>query len=169
MSFEADCLPLFVYGTLRPGQVQYQYLRGKTRAEYPACMEGVCLFSLTSFPMLVSLDRLPPHLNRDDILHTRVYGNLVVPHERHYERLLTQLDRYEDYNPCETQESMYWRELREVTVLFPEPQAVQAWVYMGNPQFLTPEHSVIQSGDWVQHCEHRLQRRRRFRLLNYCE
>lgn len=167
-SEDDDCesFPLFVYGTLRPGQPQYQLLRGRTIAEFKARLDGVCLISLINYPMVV--DNLPPHLNQNDIIHTSVYGNLVMPHERHYEALLQQLDRYEDYDPNFPEFSMYWREVREVTVLADEPYTVKAWVYMGNPHFIRSEHPLIPSGDWAKYCEERLSKRKVFRLA-LCE
>ncbi|MBZ0309815.1 MAG: gamma-glutamylcyclotransferase [Anaerolineae bacterium] len=165
MSSEDECIPLFVYGTLRPGQAQYQLLRGKTCAEYPAYLENTCLFSLNRYPMVVD-SRL---LNRSDIISTRVYGEVVVPHRRHYDGLMAQLDHYEDYHPKNPQASLYWRELREVTVFTPEPQPMLVWVYMGNPEFLPFDAPLIPVGDWVKYCEDRFRGRHRFRGFSCCE
>lgn len=165
---ECECTPLFVYGTLRPGQPKYYLLRGKTCAEYKARLDGVCLVSLVSYPMMLSLENLPPYLNQSDIINPSVYGDLVYPHERHYDHLLDQLDRYEDYDPNFPEFSLYWRVIRSVTVLDPEPRTVEAWVYMGNPHFTNSEYPLVESGDWAQYCEARLSKRRGFKLA-LCE
>src|ERR1700754_3245269 len=79
-------LPFFVYGTLRPGEVNHDlFLRGRTRSETPARLTGAVLYDGPGYPYAVEE---PGGL---------VHGELVTALPAHYEELLAALDRLEEY------------------------------------------------------------------------
>ncbi|MCC7448904.1 MAG: gamma-glutamylcyclotransferase [Anaerolineae bacterium] len=140
-----DQLPLFTYGTLRRGQENYMLLRGNTLAEIPARIEGVALYSLRAYPMLIDGDGM-------------VHGDLMTLHPRIYSRLMADLDQLEGYYP--DRESRFVRMQRVVRT---EGGAdVLAWVYMGSVRILDTEpHVLIPHGDWCRY-RHDLVRGTRF-------
>src|SRR5258706_12548550 len=82
-------LPLFTYGTLRRGQENYALLRGNTLNEISATLEGVALYSLYAYPMIVE----------GDSSDSGVHGELLTLHPRLYSRVLGDLDQLEGFRP----------------------------------------------------------------------
>jgi gamma-glutamylcyclotransferase (GGCT)/AIG2-like uncharacterized protein YtfP len=134
-------LPFFVYGTLRPGQANYRLLlKGYTVAEIPAKIEGMALYSLRTFPIIV--DAGPDSV---------VQGDLMVVHPVHYEQAVRALDHLEGYDPALDPESSLYRRVRRQVLLDTGGSAL-AWVYLGNRALLSDYmHAPIPDGDWLRY------------------
>lgn len=112
-------LPIFVYGTLRPGASSYErLLAGRTQKEQPAWMRGLLFWvKEENYPYLTEGPG-------------RVRGELIDLQPEDYEALLAALDRFEDYHPARPQASLYLRRPAEVTLANGETRP--AWVYVWN-------------------------------------
>jgi len=112
-------LPVFVYGTLRPGAGNYpRYLAGRTQKEQPAWTRGLLfLVRAEDYPYLTDGPG-------------SVRGELIDLAPEHYVTLLAALDRLEDYVPAQPQASLYLRRPREV--ILTDGTVRQAWVYLWN-------------------------------------
>ncbi|MFD9319912.1 gamma-glutamylcyclotransferase family protein [Streptomyces sp. NPDC060053] len=147
-------LPFFVYGTLRPGEVNHDLLlRGRTLREEPARLSGAVLYQGPGYPYAVEAPG------------GTVAGELVTPLPRAYARLLAELDRLEEYVPGDPR-NLYERVEREVAVaggtggdgdgdgavLRGGVPPVRAWVYVAAPAVadrLRARGKLIESGDWL--------------------
>jgi gamma-glutamylcyclotransferase (GGCT)/AIG2-like uncharacterized protein YtfP len=131
-------LPFFVYGTLRPGEVNHDaLLRGRTRSERPARLPGAVLYDGPGYPYAVAEPG------------GTVRGELVTARPEDYRELLTVLDRLEEYAPGDPR-NLYERVRREV-ILDADAAAVPAWVYLAAPAVaarLRTRGKLIESGDW---------------------
>ncbi|MFF4268657.1 gamma-glutamylcyclotransferase family protein [Streptomyces sp. NPDC001536] len=134
-------LPFFVYGTLRPGQVNHDhFLRGRTRSEEPGRLDGVVLYDGPGYPYAVEQPG------------GTVLGELVTALPEAYDDLLVALDRLEDYAPGDPR-NLYERVEREV-VRDADGAPVRAWVYVAAPAVaaeLRAHGKLIDSGDWLVH------------------
>jgi gamma-glutamylcyclotransferase (GGCT)/AIG2-like uncharacterized protein YtfP len=132
-------LPFFVYGTLRPGEVNHDlFLRGRTRAEEPARLAGAVLYDGPGYPYAV------------EEAGGVVCGELVTARAEAYGELLAGLDRLEEYQPGDPSRSLYLRVEREVT-RDADGAAVRAWVYLAAPAVaarLRARGKLIEGGDW---------------------
>ncbi len=125
-------LPLFVYGTLKPGESNYaRFLAGQTSAEHPAQISGAELYTEGVYPYLV----ITPGLVRPT---AQVYGMLITLRPEVYGTALTRVDGLEDYiagNP----NNWYERIKHPVQI---DNRKVMAWVYIAGPRTL----AAIQAG-----------------------
>ncbi|WP_030239461.1 MULTISPECIES: gamma-glutamylcyclotransferase family protein [unclassified Streptomyces] len=132
-------LPFFVYGTLRPGEVNHGlFLRGRTRSEEPGRLVGAVLYEGPGYPYAVEEPG-------DDA----VSGELVTARPERYAELLAELDRLEEYVPGDPR-SLYERVERKV-VRDADGAAVRAWVYVAAPAVaarLRTRGRPIAGGDW---------------------
>lgn len=133
-------LPFFVYGTLRPGELNHdQFLRGRVRAEEPARMDGAVLYDGPGYPYVV-----------EDVRGgAAVHGDLVTARPEEYAALLAALDLLEEYTPGDPR-NLYERVAREV-LREADGTAVRAWVYVAAPAVaarLRARGEPIASGDW---------------------
>lgn len=130
-------LPFFVYGTLRPGEVNHDaFLRGRTVAEEPARLDGAVLYDGPGYPYAVEEPGT-------------VHGELITARPEEYARLLTVLDELEEYTPGDPR-SLYERVARE-TVRTADGARLRAWVYLAAPPVaarLRASGKRIDSGDW---------------------
>jgi gamma-glutamylcyclotransferase (GGCT)/AIG2-like uncharacterized protein YtfP len=113
-------LPFFVYGTLKPGGLNYaRYLAGRTVEELPATLAGAAIFSPGPFPFLT--------LERDLVLPDEVaHGALVAVAPEQYAEALPLLDQLEGFTPGGAR-NLYERIALEVaTAAGPR----RAWVYV---------------------------------------
>ncbi|MER5580635.1 gamma-glutamylcyclotransferase family protein [Streptomyces asoensis] len=159
-------LPFFVYGTLRPGEVNHGLLlRGRTLREEPARLTGAVLYRGPGYPYAVEEPG------------GTVTGEIVTPLPRAYARLLAELDRLEEYAPGDP-DNLYERVEREVEVTPAHPAAgrdaprttavrggpaprpvpgrilVRAWVYVAAPAVaarLRTDGELIADGTWHPH------------------
>ncbi|MBQ0984810.1 gamma-glutamylcyclotransferase [Streptomyces sp. F63] len=108
-------LPVFVYGTLRPGERHYaRLLRGRTEREEPARLPGAALYEGPGFPYAV------------EERGGEVRGHLITPRATDYDELLARLDELEGYAPGEPA-TFYERCARDV--LRADGRALRAWAY----------------------------------------
>jgi gamma-glutamylcyclotransferase (GGCT)/AIG2-like uncharacterized protein YtfP len=131
-------LPFFVYGTLRPGEVNHDaFLLGRTAIEEPARLDGAALYDGPGYPYAV-----------DD--PGTIHGELVTALPAAYDDLLVALDRLEDYAPGDPR-NLYERVERDV-VRITDGTPVRAWVYVAAPAVaagLRTHGKLIESGDWL--------------------
>jgi gamma-glutamylcyclotransferase (GGCT)/AIG2-like uncharacterized protein YtfP len=137
-------LPFFVYGTLRPGQVNHdRFVRGRTAAEGPGRMRGVELYEGPGYPYGVAAAA--------DDAGTEVRGELITPTADHYDELLAALDELEDYAPGDPG-NLYERVAREV--LLADGRTARAWVYLASDEVakrLRASGKRVPGGDWRAH------------------
>jgi gamma-glutamylcyclotransferase (GGCT)/AIG2-like uncharacterized protein YtfP len=134
MNKDQERLPVFVYGTLRPGQKNYtRYLQGRTIEEVPAICPGRLYFlDQGGYPYLLPEEGM-------------VTGVLVKIRPEWYEETLVALDRLEEYDPEDEKHSVYLR--RRTMVELEDGEQRQAWVYFWNrPEIVGRE---ITGGDFV--------------------
>ncbi len=110
-----DIIRVFVYGTLKPGEVYYQrYCAGKTIAEHPAIVQG----RLYALPM-----GYPAMIPGDGIVHGYVlsFAGSDILHD---------LDQLEGYDPqAPTESNDYDR--RQIAAFTPDRRSLgNVWVYM---------------------------------------
>ncbi|MFF5368015.1 gamma-glutamylcyclotransferase family protein [Streptomyces sp. NPDC013187] len=132
-------LPFFVYGTLRPGEVNHGlFLRGRTRSEEPGRLADAVLYEGPGYPYAV-----------EEPGGGAVSGELVTALPEAYAALLAELDRLEEYVPGDPR-SLYERVERKV-VREADGAAVLAWVYVAAPAVaarLRARGRAIAGGDW---------------------
>ncbi|KAB1146287.1 gamma-glutamylcyclotransferase [Streptomyces luteolifulvus] len=134
-------LPFFVYGTLRPGEHNHDaFLRGRTRSEEPARLDGAVLYDGPGYPYAVPE---PAGV---------VTGEVVSARPERYGELLRDLDHLEDYASGDPG-NLYERVEREVTRT--DGTVLRAWVYLAAPAVaarLRVHGRLIESGDWRARC-----------------
>lgn len=128
-------LKVFVYGTLKPGQVNFERYCGGNRLHYslPAQVQGR-LFDLSlGYPGMT-------------LGETWVKGYLL---ELADESLLTALDRLEDYHP-DRPESQNEYQRTEIEVYGVDGRSLGlAWAYFMTPQKVSQYGgTLIPSGEW---------------------
>ena len=118
MTFSEN-LPVFVYGTLRPGQKNYsRYLRGRTLRERPAAVCGRLFFMDDGgYPYLTA--------GREGVV-----GELMEISPEHYDAVLRGLDELEEYDHLDEEHSVYLR--RKTEVILEDGERVTAWTYYWN-------------------------------------
>ncbi|MFJ9560926.1 gamma-glutamylcyclotransferase family protein [Streptomyces fuscichromogenes] len=135
-------LPFFVYGTLRPGEVNHDaFLRGRTETEEPGRLDGAVLYDGPGYPYVV-----------EEPGAAAVRGELVTARPESYDRLLLELDELEECAPQDPA-SLYVRVAREV-VRLRDGAPVRAWVYVAGPVVagrLRADGRRIDGGDWLAH------------------
>lgn len=131
-------LPFFVYGTLRPGEINHDaFLRGRTQAEEPGLLAGAVLYDGPGYPYAVEAPG------------GEVRGELVTARPESYDRLLLELDELEECVPGDPA-SLYVRVERDV-VRLRDGAAVRAWVYVAGPVVagkLGADGRRITGGNW---------------------
>ncbi|MFE4637050.1 gamma-glutamylcyclotransferase family protein [Streptomyces sp. NPDC056773] len=137
---EREELPFFVYGTLRPGEVNHDlFLRGRTAAEEPARLPDAALYEGPGYPYAV------------DRPGSAIAGELITPAPGAYAELLAALDLLEEYAGPGHPANIYDRTAREA--LRPDGTPVRAWVYLAAPplaRHLTRSGTRIPGGDWLR-------------------
>jgi gamma-glutamylcyclotransferase (GGCT)/AIG2-like uncharacterized protein YtfP len=141
-SSEREYLPFFVYGTLRPGEENYERLAaGKTLRELPAVLPRHTMYS-GRYPCVVEDGREGG---------SRVVGDLLFIHPALYEQVLAAFDALERFDP--TQEDPWYRRVRRTVDYVAEDgstRRIRAWVYLGGRATLATytEADRVPSGDW---------------------
>ncbi len=129
-------LPIFVYGTLLPGQPNAFIWRDSIRDVEQAQIDDCCLYDLRQYPAMV---------NREGYT---VHGRLVWVAEERFSHMIEDLDFFEGFDPQRLQESNFRRV--KVQVSTHDGQLVKAWTYMGCEQHVQG-CPIIESGDWANH------------------
>ncbi|MFE9425049.1 gamma-glutamylcyclotransferase family protein [Kitasatospora sp. NPDC006697] len=131
-------LPLFVYGTLRPGQRNHaRHLAGRCALVRAAVLDAAALHDGPGYPFVL------PDPGQ------RVVGELITVRPAHYPQVLATLDALEDCRP--DGRGLYVRECLPVTVTA-TGAAESAWVYLAGPAAaarLRARPALIPSGDWT--------------------
>lgn len=112
-------LPLFVYGTLRPGELNYRHLlAGCTVRETPARITGR-LYQVRDedYPYVIEGTGV-------------VLGEIIEIRPDLYNATLRTIDDLEDYWPEDEAASLYLR--RPIEAFFENGQSLTAWVYLWN-------------------------------------
>ncbi|WP_079191523.1 gamma-glutamylcyclotransferase family protein [Streptomyces sp. CB00455] len=136
---QAAALPFFVYGTLRPGEVNHGlFLRGRTLREEPASLPDTALFEGPGYPFAVERPG------------SAVLGELITAAPGAYGELLAALDVLEEYGGPGRPGNVYDRTAREA--LRRDGTFVRAWVYLASPLLardLRARGTEIPGGDWL--------------------
>ncbi|GII25710.1 gamma-glutamylcyclotransferase family protein [Planosporangium mesophilum] len=137
-----QCLPFFVYGTLRSGQRNYaRLLAGRTVSEHPATLAGGTMYDSGGFPYLIRTD------GQTD---GQIVGNLMEVGEADFDEVLATLDRLEGYDP-DSARNHYNRIVVPVTTM--DAETVEAYTYVADPSMydaIRTRLPLIESGDWVK-------------------
>ncbi|MCA9950315.1 MAG: gamma-glutamylcyclotransferase [Anaerolineales bacterium] len=129
-------LPIFVYGTLLPGQPNaYMWADSVKKVETAVFPQGL-LYDMGHYPMLVEEPG------------GSIIGAIFTLHNAHFQQVVQRLDELEDYNPQAHAQSPYRREKRIVGLR--NGRSIQAWTYLGNPSYVKGMPPIT-SGDWVSH------------------
>lgn len=121
---ESAYLPLFVYGSLKPGEANYEtYLAGRTLLELPAVLRRAALYTAGSYPYVV----VDPSVVR---VEDEVRGVLVTLGPEQYVETLGRIDWLEDYKPLSPW-SLYLRTSWGVET---EQGPAEAWMYVAGPR-----------------------------------
>ncbi|MFE1173605.1 gamma-glutamylcyclotransferase family protein [Streptomyces sp. NPDC058773] len=138
MPRETERLPFFVYGTLRPGEVNYgPALRGRTVAEEPARIGGALLYDGPGYPYATA-----------GPAGAVVHGALVRPRDTDYDEVCALLDRLEGYVPGDPR-NHYERVPTEAVCA--DGRTVRAWVYLAAGPLaarLRATGTPLPGGDW---------------------
>ncbi|GAA0282418.1 gamma-glutamylcyclotransferase [Streptomyces polychromogenes] len=133
-------LPFFVYGTLRPGEVNHDlFLRGRTAAEEPARLPGAALYEGPGYPYAV------------ERAGSAIAGELITPAAEAYGELLRALDLLEEYAGPGSPRNVYDRVAREA--VRGDGSRVRAWVYLAAAPLahrLARTGTEIPGGDWLR-------------------
>lgn len=127
-------LPVFVYGTLRPGGAAFGRFAASMRKVEPARLDGADLYDLGPYPMAVAGAGV-------------VWGEVLHLNPLVYHFTLHALDRYEGYHPP-TDGGLFVRRAVQVTLASGERSA--AWTYLGQPEQVEGMPRVP-GGDWLAH------------------
>lgn len=114
--------PFFVYGTLLPGQPNFDFWQGAIASLRVARFVGGDLYDLGWYPMLVVA---PGGV---------VDGLLVAVEPARYEQVLWGLDFLEGHDPAEPETCDYRRELHIVSLSGGSPMV--AWVFVGRVELV---------------------------------
>jgi gamma-glutamylcyclotransferase (GGCT)/AIG2-like uncharacterized protein YtfP len=130
-------LPVFVYGTLRPGgRYHASLLHGRTAAEEPARLPDAVLYEGPGYPYAV------------EEVGGVVLGDLVTLRPAEYDEVLALLDQLEGCTPG-APDNLYDRGARDV--LRADGSAVRAWVYFAAGRIargLRTTGTPIPGGEW---------------------
>ncbi|MEU8778235.1 gamma-glutamylcyclotransferase family protein [Streptomyces sp. NPDC048606] len=133
-----EVLPFFVYGTLRPGEVNHDlFLRGRTAVEEPALLPDAVLYEGPGYPYAVERPG------------SAIAGELITAAPGAYADLLVALDLLEEYAGPERSDNVYDRVAREA--VRPDGSRVRAWVYVAAAPVarrLARTGTEIPGGDW---------------------
>ncbi len=136
MTQEPERLPVFVYGTLRPGEENYPaFLGGRTELILPATIRGRLFYVA---------DGGYPYLEAGGGI---VRGELIFLAPALYAETLRRLDELEEYDPADEARSIYLR--RRAAVLPNGGEETVAWVYYWNAPAL--RGTPIAGGDFRRH------------------
>ncbi len=128
-------LPIFIYGTLLPGEPNHPLLNGAVVAWQPARLPGARLYDLGYFPMLV------------DAPGGEARGLLIRLRTEQYDRLLALLDRVEGIGEATWGRPLFQR--RQRVVITTGGRDVVAWTYLGWPPYVAGLEPI--DSDWKSH------------------
>jgi gamma-glutamylcyclotransferase (GGCT)/AIG2-like uncharacterized protein YtfP len=133
-------LPIFVYGTLRPGQDNAYRIVPHAAHISPARVYGLAVYGE---------DQPWPHAITTDTRGSFVCGDLIWIHPKSdYRQLLDHLDEYEDVNRHAPEAGEYERISRQATA---GVDVHDAWVYVatGPTRAALLDQEPIPDGNWL--------------------
>lgn len=139
---------VFVYGTLRPGQVNYPLLRPAVAESVPALLHSHALRAATTARY--------PYAARDE--NHSVTGDLLQLRPGTETAALERLDVLEGYDPRLPPGKCHYIRVRLiVTTVAPSSagaagSSVEAWVYVAGPATPVATLHVVEAGDWTTRC-----------------
>ncbi|MGF1537686.1 MAG: gamma-glutamylcyclotransferase [Elainellaceae cyanobacterium] len=149
MATGMDPVSIFVYGTLKPGEANYdRYCKGRVISETPAIAPGYLYALPAGYPAVVAIDRVS-ELRAEHMtlpLKPMVQGYRLQFRDSGCLRLL---DELEDYSPKRSpHENEYYR---CSTLLFtPNHQALgKAWIYLMEPRRVRGMAGRLVQGPWT--------------------
>ena len=129
--------PVFVYGTLRPGQPNWERLLVRRAARTaPGCLSGVDLLDCGHYPAAVE------RTGADGAT-----GDVVWIEPRAWLGVLADLDHLEGYHPADP-DRLYDRAVRAVDTA---DGPVECWVYVAGRVLAESGRPLVPGGDWVAH------------------
>lgn len=136
MSETDRCLPVFVYGTLRPGQPNWRRLLAAAAERVVAGrLAGVVLLDCGHYPAAVER----PEGSAEAV------GEVVWVRPDIWLATLAGLDHLEGYHPADS-DRLYDRVVRSVDTAH---GPVQCWVYVAGRMLPGSARPVVPGGDWV--------------------
>ena len=130
--------PVFVYGTLRPGQPNWRRLLAATAERVvTGRLAGVALLDCGHYPAAV--ERRGASFVVGDVVWIRPHAWLTT---------LAGLDHLEGYDPADS-DRLYERVVRSVDT---PDGPVDCWVYLAGTMLAGSARPVVTGGDWVAHC-----------------
>ena len=148
----AQPLPVFVFGTLRPGQGNFSVLKsyGAIEAMSEAKVTGVAMVagSHSFFPKSIEMDK------EDGVTDPSSYSMAgdIVYLKQDYSGLETRrdMDRLEGFRSSNPSGSMYRRVARKVELKKADGsvEEVLAWMYVTQDRSRVDEKDIVQNGDW---------------------
>lgn len=144
--FLSQAHPVFVYGTLRPGQGNYHLMSEAAEGSSRATLNGHAIYGA---------HRGFPYAAEHDDPSAVTVGDIVwLSDTQHGARARDNMDGLEGFNSDYPSSSHYERVLRDVTFTDSEgnAQTVKAWTYMarGSARRQLREEDRIADGDWVK-------------------
>ena len=137
----AEQRPVFVYGTLRPGQPNWErLLAGRCERVAAGRLTGVELLDCGHYPAAVERPEAGDAI-----------GDVLWVQPAAWPEVLAALDHLEGYDPADP-EPLYTRVIRPVEVA---GELVDCWVYVAGAQIAGSARPVVESGDWIAHCADR--------------
>jgi gamma-glutamylcyclotransferase (GGCT)/AIG2-like uncharacterized protein YtfP len=133
-------LPVFVYGTLRPGQRLHRLVADAAATTRPAVLPGHQLYG-TGMAF--------PYVTPATAGGRQVVGDLLDLDPDQYPEVLERLDGVEGYRPDRPENHCHY--LRQKVTVLVAGQPHQAWVYLAGPhatQHLT-DAQLSPTGDWL--------------------
>ena len=129
--------PVFVYGTLRPGQPNWdRLLAGWSERTVSGRLAEVVLLDCGRYP--AALER-PGGGGAD--------GEVVLIRPDAFPEVLAALDHLEGYEPADP-DRLFDRVIRPVETA---EGPVECWVYLAGPMLAGSGRPVVAGGDWVAH------------------
>jgi gamma-glutamylcyclotransferase (GGCT)/AIG2-like uncharacterized protein YtfP len=136
---ETDCCyPVFVYGTLRPGQPNWgQLLAAAAERVVAGLLAGAVLLDCGHYPAAVERPG-----------GGRVVGEVVWIRPDACVATLAGLDHLEGYDPADSGR-LYDRVVRSVDTA---DGPVDCWVYLAGRMLAGSARPVVSGGDWAAYC-----------------
>ena len=130
--------PVFVYGTLRPGQPNWErLLAGRSERVTAGRLPGVVLLDCGHYPAAV--ERPGGGV---------AVGEVVWIRPEAWPAVLPALDHLEGYEP-NARDPLFHRVVRAVETAH---ETVDCWVYLAGRMRAETTRPIVAGGDWLAHC-----------------
>lgn len=130
--------PVFVYGTLRLGQPNWdRLLAGRSERVVAGRLPGVVLLDCGHYPAAVERPGAGD-----------AFGEIVWVQPAAWPGVLAALDHLEGYDAADP-DRLYDRVVRPVETA---EGPVDCWVYLAGPLLADSGRPLVPAGDWVDHC-----------------